>query len=181
MRISQVVRFRRRTVAGLIIPLLLWCVDASAFLKTAPQQEEIKVTLRSVQVKPDHILITYELVAPASESYEVSVVLLKEGSPSFRIPVRAASGDIGEGKFAGGARQVRWEFAKDYPSGLYGDGFYFEITVNKVTRSNLLLYLGLGGLAVVGGAVAILVAGKKVGETAQAPLELPLPPLRPSQ
>lgn len=179
MRISQVVRFRRRIVAGLILPLLLWCVDAPAYLKTAPQQEEIKVTVRSVQVNPDNILITYQLSAPAGESYEVSLVLLKEGNSTFRVPVRAASGDLGEGKFAGDARQVKWEFSRDYRGDLYGDGFYFEITVNKVGKSNLLLYLGLGGLAVAGGAAAILLGGKKSSESTTT--ALPMPPSRPTQ
>jgi hypothetical protein len=181
MRISRVYRLRRRIVAALIIPLLLWCVDASAFVKVVPQ-DEIKVTLKAVEVKPDHIVITYELIAPATESYEVSLVLLKEGSPSFRVPVRAASGDIGDGKFSGGTREVRWEFAKDYPTGLGGDGFYFEITVTKVKESNLLLYVGLGALAVIGGGVAILGGGKKEGAASSpTPTELPAPPSRPSQ
>ena len=180
MRISHVVRYGRRIVAGLMVPLLLWCVDASAFLKTLPQQEEIKVTIRSVQVNPDHLLITYELTAPATESYEVSLVLLKEGNSTFRIPVRSASGDLGEGTFAGDARQVKWEYSKDYPGGLYGDGFYFEITVNKVSKSNLLLYLGLGGLALAGGA-AVLLGGSKGGDSTPSQTQLPLPPTRPNQ
>ncbi len=181
MRISRVYRLRRRIIAGIIAPLLLWCIDAPAFAARQPQ-DEIKISIRAVEVKPDHILISYQLIAPASEQYEVSVVLLREGSPSFKVPVRSASGDIGEGSFSGESRQIRWEYAKDYSSGLYGDGFYFEITVNKVTKSNLLLYLGLGGLAVVGGAVAILGGGKK-GEATSTPTvtELPTPPARPSQ
>ena len=180
MRISRVYRLRRRIVAALIIPLLLWGVDASAFVKVVPQ-DEIKVTIKAVEVKPDHIVITYELVASATESYEVSLVLLKEGSPSFKVPVRAASGDIGEGNFSGGARQVRWEFAKDYPTGLGGDGFYFEITVTKVSGSNLLYYIG-GGLVAIVGAVAILGGGKKEGAASSpTPTELPAPPSRPSQ
>jgi hypothetical protein len=150
-------------------------------VKQAPQ-DEFKVTIKAVEVKPDHIVITYELVASATESYEVSLVLLKEGSPSFKVPVRAAAGDIGEGKFTGGTRQVRWEFAKDYPAGLQGDGFYFEITVTKVSGSNLLLYLGLGALAVVGGGVALLAGGKKEAAASTPPaVELPSPPTRPSQ
>jgi hypothetical protein len=149
-------------------------------VKVVPQ-DEIKVTLKAVEVKPDHIVITYELIAPATESYEVSLVLLKEGSPSFKVPVRAASGDIGEGNFSGGARQVRWEFAKDYPTGLGGDGFYFEITVTKVSRSNLLYYIG-GGLVAVVGAAVLLGGGKKEGAASlPSPTELPAPPSRPSQ
>jgi hypothetical protein len=181
MSISQMFRFRRRVIAMLILPLLLWCVDVPA-LAARPRQDEFKVTIRTVEVKPDYIVISYELIAPASESYQVSLVLLREGNASFRVPVRAASGDIGEGKFSGATRQVRWEFAKDYPAGLAGDGFYFEISVTKVTGSNLLYYIGLGGLAVVGGAVALLAGGKEGGAAPSATtLELPAPPGRPSQ
>ena len=181
MRISRVVRYQRRIIAGLMIPLLLWCVDASAFA-AVPPQEVIKATFKTVEVKPDHMIIVYELTAPTADSYEVSFVLLKEGSPSFRIPVRSASGDIGEGKFAGNARQVRWDYPKDCPTSVGGDGFYLEITVTKVSGSNLLYYLGLGALAIVGGGVAILVGGKQGGTTAAStPTELPVPPSRPSQ
>jgi len=182
MRISRIYRLRRCITVGLIVPLLLWCVDASAFATVSPQ-DEIRISIRTVEVNPDHIIITYELTASAADEYEVTLVLLKEGSASFRIPVRSASGDIGEGKFAGGSRRVRWDFGKDYPSGLSGDGFYFEISVSRVTKSNLLLYLGLGGAAVVIGGVAILAGGKKGGTTTgtPTPVELPMPPARPSQ
>ncbi|MBM4159469.1 MAG: hypothetical protein FJ217_00060 [Ignavibacteria bacterium] len=181
MRISRVYRYRRQVIAGLILPLLIWCVNSTAFAAPAPQ-DELRITIKAVEVKPDYIIVSYELVAPAADSYEVSLVLLREGSSSFRIPVRAASGDIGEGKFAGGVRQVRWEFGKDYPRGLSGEGFYFEISVSKVKSSNLLLYVGLGGLAAVGGAVALLAGGKKSEGTTStpSPAELPMPPARPT-
>ena len=180
MRISHLVRYQGRIVAGLIIPLLLWCVDASAFA-AVPRQDVFKASFKTVEVKPDHMVIVYELLAPADDSYEVSFVLLKEGSPSFRIPVSSASGDVGEGKFAGSSRQVRWDYLKDCPANMGGDGFYFEITVSKASRSNLLYYLGVGALAVIGGGVAIL-GGKKEATTATStPTALPVPPSRPSQ
>jgi len=177
MTISRIFRLRKGVVTVVMLPLLLWCVDLPAFA-AMPRQDEIKVTIRTVEVKPSFIVVTYELVAPASESYEVNLVLLREGNASFRVPVRSASGDIGEGKHPGAARQVRWEYAKDYAGTLAGDGYYFEITVTKVSGSNLLYYIGLGGLAVVGGAVALLAGGKKSGATTS---ELPAPPGRPSQ
>ena len=180
MSISRVFRIRKSVVTVLILPLLFWCIDLPAL--AAPRQDEIKISIRTVEVKPDYIVVTYELVAPATESYQVSLVLLREGNASFRVPVRSASGDIGEGKFSGAARQVRWEYAEDYAGTLAGDGYYFEITVTKVSGSNLLYYIGLGGLAVVGGAVALLAGAKKGG--AASPVsssELPAPPGRPSQ
>jgi hypothetical protein len=181
MSISRLFLLRKRIVAALILPLLLWCVDVP-LLAAMPRQDEVKVAIRTVEVQPKVIVVTYELVAPASESYEVNLVLLREGSASFKVPVRSASGDIGEGKFSGTARQVRWEYAKDYAGALTGDGYYFEITVTKVSGSNLLYYIGLGGLAVVGGAVALLAGGKKaVPAASSTSSELPTPPGRPSQ
>jgi hypothetical protein len=178
MMISRVFRFRRRIVTALVLPLFLWSVDATAFA-ARPADEEIRVTIKAVDVKPDLIVISYELIGAESESYEVSFVLLKEGSSAFRVPVRSASGDLGKGQFSGGTRQVRWEYKRDSPANLEGDGFYFEITVTRVSRSNLLLYVGLGALA-IGGGVAIL-AAKKGGGEAPSPTELPLPPARPAQ
>jgi hypothetical protein len=181
MSISRMFLLRKRVVEAVILPLLLWCLDVPV-LAAMPRQDEVKIAIRTVEVKSGFIVVTYELVAPASESYEVSLVLLKEGNASFKVPVRSASGDIGEGKFSGTSRQVRWEYAKDYAGELAGDGYYFEITVTKVSGSNLLYYIGLGGLAVVGGAVALLAGGKKAEtSTSSTSSELPTPPGRPSQ
>jgi hypothetical protein len=177
--------FRRGFAAALILPLLLWCTDVTVYAKNSTQ-DKVKGTLKSVELKSRFIIISYELSEAESESYEVGFALLKEGDTSFKVQVQSATGDIGIGKFSGGIRQVRWEFARDYPPGLWeltrdsqqglAGGYYIEMTVKKVGGSNLLYYVA-GGLVFLGGVAALLLSGtKSVGSA-----ELPAAPARPAQ
>ena len=183
MRISQVCRLRRRVAAVLIVPLLLWCVDAPALAQQqAPQENKAEAIVLSVEAKPNSIDIRYEFMVGATGSYVVSIDLLKTGDPSFRVPLRSISGDIGIVSSARGTREVHWNYLKDYPAGIGGDDYYFSITLNKVGSggqaggSNLWYYVG-SGLVVIGSAVALLVIGKKAATST----ELPSAPVRPTQ
>lgn len=185
MGIFRIGQCHRYVAAALVLPVIMWCTDATAMASHAPQ-DEVKGALKSVELKSRFIIITYELKESESESYEVSFELRKEKDPLFKVQVISATGDIGVGKFSGGIREVRWEFARDYPSGLWqltrdsqqglAGGYYIEMTVKMVRGSNLLYYIG-GGLAFLGGVVALLVLGSK----ATGPKELPSAPSRPAQ
>jgi hypothetical protein len=110
----------------------------------------------------DEVLITYQLNAPRTKTYEVSVVLKRESDPNFAVIPRAISGDVGTGKFASGVRQIRWDFLKDIPEGLTGGGYWFEITANEVVveegGSSWWIYAA-GGAAAVTGAIVLLGGG----------------------
>ena len=176
MSISRIFGFRRGIVLWLIIPLIMWCINVPAFAQQAAQPKP-RVTLKAVEVGSEYVTIKYELTAAAAEWYDVRFNLLKQGEPSFKVPVRSASGDIGVVKSSGSTLEVQWDFIKDYPQGLAGEGYYFDIVVTKASGgSNLLYYLG-GGLAVAAGVAAYLVFGNKGGGAA----ELPAAPARPSQ
>ena len=180
MRISQVFRARQAIVRVLILPLLLWCIDAPALAKLRID-EGVRLSVKAVEVKGDIILISYDLVVPAGEKYEVSIVMMKEKVPSVKIPVRSASGDVGESTYTSGAKQVRWEYKKDIPSGLWGDGFYVEITINRASGTSVWWYVGIGAVVLGGGAA--LAGGKKSNgsstPTVPPVIELPSPPSRP--
>jgi hypothetical protein len=178
MSISRMFRFRRSVVAGLLVPLLLWCVDASAFAQQAAQ-EKPKATLTGVEIKSEYITIRYEFAAEATGWYDVSIDLLKQEAPSFRVSVHSASGDIGIVKASSGIREVQWEYVKDYPTGPAGDEYYFRINVTRASGgggSNMWYYIA-GGAVVIGGVVAYLLLGKKATEQT----ELPSAPVRPTQ
>ena len=178
MSISRMFRFRRRVVTGLLAPLLLWCVDASAFMQQAAQ-EKPKAILRGVEVRSATIIIIkYEFTSEATGSYNVSIDLLKQGEPTFKIPLRSVSGDIGIVKVSSGIMELEWEYARDYPAGLAGDEYYFRINLTRAVGggSNMWYYIA-GGAAVVGGVVAYLLLGKKATEQT----ELPPAPVRPSE
>ena len=78
-------RFRRRVVAGLLAPLLLWCVDASAFMQQTAQ-ETPKAIFRGVEVRSEYLIIKYEFPAGATGSYDVSIDLYKTGGIIFQSP-----------------------------------------------------------------------------------------------
>ncbi len=125
----------------------------------------------------DEVLITYQLNAPRSKTYEVSVILKRETDPNFAVIPRAVSGDVGTGKFAAGARQIRWDYLKDIPEGLTGSGYWFEITANEVVEeggSSWWIYAA-GGAAAVTGAIVLLGGGGSDGGT-PPPQTLPNPP-----
>jgi hypothetical protein len=176
MSISRVFRFRRRVVAGLMIPLLLWSVDASAFCQQV-QEQKAQALVVSVEAHPDYVIIKYEFAADAIGSYLVSIDLLKQGAPSFRVPLRTVSGDIGVVRASRSARQVEWKFTKDYPAGIGDSDYYFEITLTRAKDSSNLWYYVGGGVAVVAGIAAFLAFSNKTS----AQTELPVAPLRPAQ
>lgn len=179
MRISRVFRVRQAIVRVLILPLLIWCTDVPALAKVLPD-EQIRLSVKGVEVKGEIILISYELFVSVKEECVVSIVLLKEKDPSIKIPVRFASGDLGEATYVSGAKQVKWEYKKDVPLGLWGEGFYFEVTISRVSGTSVWWYIGIGAALAGGG--ALLVAGKKSGGGPSTPtvLDLPFPPNRPS-
>jgi hypothetical protein len=178
LQISRVIRFQRRIAAGLIVPMLLWCADASALVLRS-QEIKPQAIVVSVDVKSNYIIIKYEFEADVKGSYLVTFDLLNTDEPSFRLPLRSVSGDVGIVNSSRGTREVQWDFTKDFPSGIGNGGYYFRISLIKTEgRSNLWYYIG-GGLAVVAGVAAVLVFSKQASSSASP--ELPSAPLRPAQ
>lgn len=138
----------------LILPILLGlAANSSAWSRqvaqAAPRVENAKWTMQGGVV-----VITYELAAPVDKTYEVAVVLKKESDSRFSLTPKSVEGAIGKGKYAGGTRQVFWDYKKDVAAALAGDDYWFEITANELIErgSNALYYVG--GIAVVGALVA---------------------------
>ena len=174
MCLSRIFRFRHRVIASLIVALLLWSVYASALARQL-QENKVPANVVSVEAKSDHITIKYEFTAKATGEYMVRMDLLKKGEPSFKVPLRSVSGDIGVVKSSPGAKEVQWKFASDYPAGVTGGDYYFGITMDEAeSHSNLWYYIG-GGLAVAVGVMAYIVFGNKATEKT----ELPSAPVRP--
>jgi len=181
MRISKLFRFRETISKGLMLPFLFWCLNAPAF--AAPRSEDpLRLSVKGVEVRGDIILVSYELVVPAGVRCEVSLILLKESDPSFRLPAKSASGDLGEANYTSGSKQIVWEYKKDVSGSLWGDGFYVEVTISRLSGTSAWWYIGIGAALAGGG--AFLALGKKTGGGTTTPsvpgvTELPLPPSRP--
>ena len=113
----------------------------------------------------DNIVIYYDLEADPEEEYEVKLFLLRESENKFIYAPQYVSGDIGEGKFAGEKKKIIWNIQKEFPEGLEGEDFYFEIKADEVS-SSLIYYVG-GAIVAVGAAVAVILGGG--GDDTEAP------------
>ncbi|MFH0989345.1 MAG: hypothetical protein V1799_04930 [bacterium] len=172
----------RRIIIAILIPSWLgYCFDAQASTLRS-MEEQIKLSIKQVEVESTTMIIRYEITLPATDKYEVSVVMLNERIASLKIPVKTATGDVGEKEYTSGEKQIKWDYRKDCSEKITGDGFYVEITVNRVSGSNWWLYTILGAAIIGGGAAAL--GGKKSGDdksiiTPPGSTSLPLPPARP--
>jgi hypothetical protein len=177
MIISRIYLHRRPLIFGLVLFLLCMLIDVPVFARTEDEGEP-HVTNVNWTIDGEDIIITYDLVAPINTTYDIGLTMLREGSPTFSVVPRSVEGDVGQGDFSGAGKTIRWHFRSDVPEGLYGEGYYFQITVKPV-GGGLPWYTVALGVAVLGGVVALL-AGKK-GEDATKSSELPNPPVRPIQ
>lgn len=173
MTIREVYRHRRTIICLLILPLCIFLLDLP--LEARPRfQDKPEVRNISLELQEEIAIISYDLVAPFGESYEVTAALVKDNDPSFRVEVKSATGDIGTGKFAGFKRQIQWQWKKDLPKDFAGGtGYSVEVSAIQVNGGgSSWLYYVLGGALIAGGAFAF--AGKKSGSN-QEPVTTPLP------
>jgi len=175
MLINRMIRLRRPITAIVILPLLFTMCGLPSYGRA--DEPQVKVQNIAWMVRDDAALITYDLIGSAGETYDVGIVLKNELERSLLIVPRSLSGDVGEGRSAGVGKSIRWEFRKDFPGGLPGEGYYFELTVEPASGGFPWLLVGLG-VAVAGGGAALLFRSRNESTPVTEPL-LPLPPPRP--
>ena len=173
----------RRPIALItLLSLLLLSVEALALPRTV-QDAPIRVRNQEWKVEGNVVVVTFDLDGPSEKIYIVSVVLLREDDSRFRLTPKSVQGNIGEGVSAGLSRKIVWEYRKDVPQGLAGEGYYFEIVarIHEAGGGSWLYYL-LGGVVAAGGAAGYLLTNKAKTETGSTPTstELPGPPARPN-
>ncbi len=174
----NLVRYHKLMVNILLFPLMIFLTEARLL---AMDDDDPKVTNVDWKLQGDIIMITYDLSWTADDNVEVNIVLLNEYDKSFKVVPQTVSGDIGEGKFLGTSRRIQWDYLKDIPAGIQGEGYYFEVNADKVGGTPW-LYI-VAGAAAVGGAVALLSGSKSSSGGGGTPPgnDLPLPPSRPPQ
>jgi hypothetical protein len=92
--------------------------------------------------------IVYDINASNTSDFDVSLVLLRESDPAFRIVPRKVSGKIGSGAFAGKNNVIVWNYRKDILKDLKGNDYHFELTVRKVEPGSFpWLWTGIGAVA----------------------------------
>lgn len=169
---------RRRAITLCVLPLLLGQLLAAPGLAgEADRDGGEHGTNVQWRIKDDVITINYDLAGSSDETYVVTAVMKRENDSSFSAIPRTADGDIGEGHFAGKGREITWYYRRDYPQGLQGEGYYFEIQVQTVRRQDNLIYYIAGAAALTGGLVVFLIA-RDQNHTPPIP-GLPTPPGRP--
>ncbi len=167
---------RRRLLCFVVITLLFLMASSAVSVAQDQPTRQIAVENQEWTVHGDTVIITYDLVAPANETYKVTVFLCNEENPSFRIEPDNVKGDIGQGNFAGKGRTIIWNYRKDLPSGLEGGGYYFTITADRASGFPW-LYVGAGTVAAAGAAIYFI--SKKEEQATPTPQGVPLPPPRP--
>ena len=182
MSIRDFYDHRRSIIAAAIIPLACFLLQVPVEARSLPQEKPVVKNV-NLDIREEIAIITYDLIAQSGETYEVVASLVKEGDPNFRILVKSAMGDIGQGKFAGLQRRIQWEWKKDLPKDFTGGSEYsIEVTATHIEESGggSWVYYVLGGAVIAGGAAALLGGKKSGGETGTGSVALPAsPPGRP--
>lgn len=148
----------RSRILARVLPLLVLLSFWNMVYAQVPAGTEGRIENARWSIVGNTVVITFDLVADANLEYDISIVLKRERDVSFKLVPRTVGGSIGKGKFAGSRREIRWDYKKDVPQGLYGDDYVFEFVIHPITNtggSNVWLYL-IGGATVVGGVVAII-------------------------
>jgi hypothetical protein len=174
MIINRLFNIRRIIIFGLLPLITILSVNFQSYAKSA--SDEIQATNVKWTVKNEVIVVNYDLLGSADIKYGINVIMKRESDSAFSAVPVTVEGDIAEGYFAGTNKEIRWYYRRDFPQGLQGEDYYFEIHVKPVAKDNSLLYYIAGGVAVTAGIVALLVH-KNPGTP--PPTELPFPPVRP--
>lgn len=141
-------------------------------------QEDIKASFR---LEGDKIVIEYiiENGDPTVE-YEVKeVALRKEGDILFKYEPLYLEGDLGTGYFAQKQNKIIWIFTAEEKQNLSGgEGYYFDIVVEKAGGGIAWYTWVIGAAATVGGLALAIMSGD---ENVDSPTSqtIPNPPTRP--
>jgi hypothetical protein len=136
----------------------------------------------SHSVSNEDIIITYDLNGTTEQFYEVKLILRRSNHSNFRYVPQALTGDVGEGYFAGTGKKIIWKIEKDFPSGLPGDDYYFEVMVKEISSSsNIFTWVGAGIAAAAAAVITYIVinSSSSSDEGNGGSSGLPPPPGRP--
>ncbi len=162
--------------AGASILVMFTAVNVIASNSGKP----VRVTNVRFEVEHGEVLVTYDLFGQSDRTFRVSLELRKRGNPSYKYIPRAVRGDVGVGKFAGIDRRIVWSIDQEFPGGLPGSDYFFEVKAERIKPHS-----GIGFLTVVGTGVAVAAAAaayfvlSNLGTHGTMPAALPAPPGRP--
>ncbi len=160
----------------LIFPVML----ASVFLAFKPGlSQEVRVSNVRFSLVDSTVVVNYNLSGPKSRPYWVSLILRRKSFQGFKFIPIDVTGDVGRGDFEGNSRQIVWHLYSDFPDGLSGSDFYFQVSATLLDAGGDASWLYyVGGVILVGGAAAaVLYKSDLIGKSGAIPF--PTPPGRP--
>ena len=174
MKISTMVTIQRSVVRLLLLPLMLFLLEADVYSQEKRAQE-VKVQNPRWASVGGVVIITYDLTADPEMEYDLAITLRRDSDKNFKVVPRSVTGAVGKGKFAGAKREIRWEYRKDVSQGLSGDDYYFEFSVSPIQPAKgtgFLTYAAIvGGIGAVAVAAVLVLSGSKTSTS-----QLPEPP-----
>jgi hypothetical protein len=145
-------------------------------------EEPVQVSNVRFEVVGDLIYVYYDLAGDPEKAHRVAIYLRRESEPTFVYRPLNLSGELGPIVFPATGKRITWEFTKDFPEGLQGTDYYFEVEAEAPESGasiSPLVFIG-GGIAVIGGIVAIVLAGGSDDPPPPVtPTGFPPPPGRP--
>ena len=154
MRITSFDTIKRPLVC-ILLPLFIICATGHPVVAQEQSKGQIRVDNGHWVLEGDIVVITYDLPADPELTYDVGIVMTREGDAIFRVVPKTVTGAIGKGKFAGLKKVIRWDYRKDVAAGLSADDYQFDFSVQVVKEgSNTIWYILGVGLVGAGGAVA---------------------------
>lgn len=172
----------------LLVGFLCGIVPGGSFAQESPVIANVRF-----EVQPEQIIILYDLAGrnsndqllagdvsaePRSTRYRVSLILRRESNPEFRYVPKYVSGDVGRFVSEGKNRTIRWNVLQEFPQGLEGSDFYFEVILEPLeTKPNYLTWVIASGAAVLGGTALYFFLSKDIAPPPSG--SFPPPPGRP--
>ncbi len=102
----------------------------------------------------------------------------EEKLPGIQVHSDRRIGGCGKGNFEGNGRQIVWHLYSDFPDGLSGNDFYFQVSATLLNGGGASWLYYVGGVILVGGAAAaVLYKSDLIGKSGSIPF--PAPPGRP--
>jgi hypothetical protein len=156
-----------------LVAVLMVQLAAPAFAEDA-----VAVTNVRFEVRGELIYVYYDLAGDGQKAHRVSLYLRRDSEPSFVYRPLNVTGEIGTIVFPASGKRITWEFTKDFPEGLQGEDFYFEVEAEAPGGTggiSPLVFIG-GGIAVIGGIVAIVLSGGGTDNPPPPPTDTGFPP-----
>jgi hypothetical protein len=145
-----------RTLRLILVTALLTQLAVPAFA-----EDELAVRNVRFEVHGELIYVYYDLSGNVEKAHRVALYLRRESEPTFVYRPLNLTGEVGTIVFPGTEKRITWEHTKDFPEGLKGEDYYFEVEVEVPDVGGSispLVFIG-GGIAVIGGIVALVLSG----------------------